>query len=287
MSKKVSGYGSGTPLQLLDQLLIARGGMNYNLRGYELSSWIAYTSVTPTRTSADDPTYVLSFAGVDLTSYINIGNRVKLTQNGTVRYFVVTAISFSTNTTLTLYGGTDYNVEDTGTYPISDFAFSYARFPVGFPPSSSIWDYVQTNSTTYTKTSPVANTRYGQANTMDGGLTLPSIAVPIGMWDLSYFAQIRVEVPTASLFANCRASLSTNTSSEDTASFTRTNSINADGTSGGTLVNNAPLSSLNFLNITTKTTYYLLVSTGSSSANSIQVQGAVASTILRAKFLLL
>ena len=75
-----------------------------NLEGdLELSSvstgWISYSAVIPTRASADDPTYVLTFAGVNLTGKISVGMRVKWTQNSTIRYGIVTKISFSTNTT--------------------------------------------------------------------------------------------------------------------------------------------------------------------------------------------
>jgi hypothetical protein len=44
------------------------------------ADWKPYSSVTPTRASSDDSIHVITFAGVDLTSLISIGKKVKLSQ---------------------------------------------------------------------------------------------------------------------------------------------------------------------------------------------------------------
>lgn len=249
-----------------------------------LYGWIP-SYATWSYVSADGRTFVVSINS-DVTGVLNVKDRIRLSQT-TTKYFIVSKVgSYSGGETLvTLYGGTDYTLTSAS---ITSPFYSHSSSPIGFNGSPSKWDYVVTNTTTYTKTSPAANTRYGQTNTMDSSATLPSIDVPIGLWDLYYFAQVRVEVPTASLFAQCRASLSTSQSAEDAGSlFTKINSVNADGTSAGNIVNNVPISALETVELTSKTTYYLLVSTGSGSATSIQVQGSVATTVLKARCRLL
>lgn len=91
-------------------------------------------AVTPTRQSADDPTFVLRFAA-DMTAILWPGMRLKLTQNSAVKYFIVTAVGSYTggNTDVTVYGGTDYDVNDTSTYPITYPYYSREKAPVGFP----------------------------------------------------------------------------------------------------------------------------------------------------------
>ena len=137
--------------------------------------WKAPTTVIPTRASADDPTYGLQFNAVDLTSKVSVGQKITWKQNSTTRYGFVTAISFSTNTTLTLYGGTDYDVDDTATYPISDVKFSSMKAPYGFPLSPDKWSIVYTHSGTSSQANPTGGVYYNL-----GG----SISVPIGEWNI-------------------------------------------------------------------------------------------------------
>jgi len=64
---------------------------------------------TWTYASADDPTFTFTISG-DKTSKYSPGMRIKLTQT-TVKYFIITAVSYSApNTTVTVYGGTDYDL---------------------------------------------------------------------------------------------------------------------------------------------------------------------------------
>jgi hypothetical protein len=142
------------------------------------SWWVDYGDVIPTRTTSDDPTYIITFAGVDLTGKISVGMRLRWVQNSTVRYAIVTAISYSTNTTLTLYGGTDYNVETTPTYPISNFAYSGAKTPLGFPANPEKWTVEVTDTANRSQSSPVVNTWYNLGSV--------SINIPLGLWGVGY-----------------------------------------------------------------------------------------------------
>jgi hypothetical protein len=145
----------------------------------DTGGWTAYSDVIPTRASADDPTYVLTFAGIDLTSKFGIGMRIKFTQNSATLYGIVTAKAFSTNTTLTIYCGTDYDVLDTATYPISNFYYSLVKAPVGFPLDPAKWTVEITNASLQTQLTPTINVWYNI------GTTNSQISIPIGCWDVS------------------------------------------------------------------------------------------------------
>lgn len=66
----------------------------------------------------------------DWTSVLQKGDKIKLTQT-TVKYFVVKSVSYSApNTTVTVYGSTDYSVADA---TIASPYYSKANNPQGFP----------------------------------------------------------------------------------------------------------------------------------------------------------
>lgn len=176
----------------------------------DTTGWNPYSTVVPTRASADAPTYVLTFAGVDLTSMLSVGMRIKWTQNSTVRYAIVTAISFSTNTTLTVYGGTDYAVDDTATFAISSFFFSLMKSPLGFPLDPSKWTVKV--SDTASRTGAVS------ANTWTNvGSINHQISIPIGVWDVEFDADVFMDRTAAGSGDSISAALSTanNTASDE------------------------------------------------------------------------
>ena len=79
------------------------------------------------------PTYVstsqIKFSGVDYTPYVKKGDKITF-NNPDTRYFYVTAASFSTDTTLTLTGGSDYAVSNSA---ITACQFSHHNTPRNFP----------------------------------------------------------------------------------------------------------------------------------------------------------
>jgi len=153
-------------------------GNEVEVGGSESSGWIPYSAVTPTRASADDPTYVLTFAGVDLTSTLSLGMKVKLTQNSATVYGIITKIAFSTDTTLTLYCGTDYDVLDTATYAISNFNYSSQRAPFGFPLDPTKWTQVSSLSgASRLQANPSSGVWYNLGGSLD---------IPIGVWNVNY-----------------------------------------------------------------------------------------------------
>lgn len=90
---------------------------------------------TDTWTYASATTFTI--AGVDRTAMFPKGTKIKLTQT-TAKYFYVVGSAFSTNTTITVAGGTSYTVaNETITSPY----YSYASSPQGFP---SVFAYTPT-----------------------------------------------------------------------------------------------------------------------------------------------
>ncbi|HPO87526.1 MAG TPA: hypothetical protein PLN86_16930 [Candidatus Hydrogenedentes bacterium] len=79
------------------------------------------------------PTYVSStsmkFAGVDYTGIIQKGDKLYIDQSGN-KYFYITAVTFSTDTTVTVTGGSDYTVANA---TIVNPQFSKQATPQGFP----------------------------------------------------------------------------------------------------------------------------------------------------------
>lgn len=225
----------------------------------DTSGWISYSSVIPTRASADDPTYVLTFSGVDLTSKISVGMRVKFVQNSATLYGIVTAIVFSTNTTLTLYCGTDYDVLDTATYAISGFAYSSHKAPLGFPMDPSKWEI--TGGSAGLQLSAVQNTWYNK-----GG----SISIPIGSWTVSYDCEITNLA--ASGDTELLTTLSTGASSESDSGMT-------SDSYGGTQYLSSGVRREKIISLSSKTTYYLNIKTTRTNTPNIYINVAGAPRI--------
>lgn len=80
--------------------------------------WNKITDVIPTRASADDPTYVLTFAGEDLTDKVSVGQKFKFNQD--VEALAYYKFEGNSNDEKTTHNGTDTNV----TYSIGDGKFN-------------------------------------------------------------------------------------------------------------------------------------------------------------------
>ena len=72
----------------------------------------------------------LVFRGVDLTSRIAVGDKLRVTDT-TVKYFYVISVGFATDTIVTLTGGSDYSLDGSPTNGTT--CYSHAETPVGFP----------------------------------------------------------------------------------------------------------------------------------------------------------
>lgn len=142
-------------------------------------------STIPTRQSADDPTFVLRFAA-DMTAILQPGDRIRITQNSSLLYLIVTVVGAYTggNTDVTVYGGTDYDVLDTSTYPISAPKYSGEKAPFGFPVDPAKWTIEHSSTASDSKSSGIVqNTWYN--------LGSHSLDVPVGKWYIEYFVNLQ------------------------------------------------------------------------------------------------
>lgn len=92
-----------------------------------IKSYDGWINTADTWTYATASTFTI--AGVDRTAQFPVGTKIKLTQT-TAKYFYVTAATFSTDTTVTVTGGTDYTLANAA---ITSPNLSYDATPQGFP----------------------------------------------------------------------------------------------------------------------------------------------------------
>lgn len=93
--------------------------------GVGADGWIDDTAETWTYVSASS----FKITGTNVTAKYTPGTRVKLTQT-TVKYFVVTSSSFSTDTTVNITAGSDYTLSNAA---VSANFHSYELNPQGYP----------------------------------------------------------------------------------------------------------------------------------------------------------
>jgi len=98
---------------------------NGKLSGDGLDGWIydtdtwSYVSTTSFKVSGKDVRYKFPK-----------GTKIKLVQSGSTKYFYVVATDYSTDTTITITGGSDYSLANA---TISGQAYSYAENPQNYP----------------------------------------------------------------------------------------------------------------------------------------------------------
>jgi len=202
-----------------------------------------------------------------------IGQKIKFIQNGATVYGIVTAISFSTNTTLTLYCGTDYDVLDTATYPITDFKYSTQKAPFGFPLDPDKWTVELKDTTDKTQASPTTSTWYNL-----GSL---SIDIPIGVWEVTYQVMSRANGVGNDIAS--RVTLSTGSASESNPEYTTRDRFRIDDSTGIAVKETFYEKTVHSLALTAKDTFYLNMVSDSADINAdIKFMGTEVPTIIRA-----
>lgn len=213
---------------------------------------------------SDAPSYSVA-VNADMTSIISPGMRIKVTQGGVTKFLLVTATgSFvSGSTVLTLYAGTDYTLSGS---PISNPCYSTSKAPFGFPLDPAKWTVEITSGSLLSQVNPTALTYYNV-----GGL---SITIPIGIWNVGYFASIQDGNATV---GRCYCGLSTaNNNSGDSLFLCYGAAAAPTGYKPA-----FQFSKFNILNIANKTTYYLN-EMSQDGGGTLYVRGDNAKTIIRA-----
>ena len=229
------------------------------------SGWIEVFE-TWTYASADAPTFTFTVVGDKSTKYYP-GMRIKLTQT-TVKYFIITKVAYSSpNTTITVYGGTDYTLANAAIlYPY----YSSAKAPAGFPLDPTKWTVLLTDSTDRHQSSPVKNTIYNPGSM--------SLSMPIGIWNV-FFQAILVCAASSGTWADVYGGLSSSLTSFNNQ--TLRGRVSLGGPTAGVSI--GMLSRSTVLNIATKTTYYVICMTDLDNQSVIGFNGASdASTEVRA-----
>jgi hypothetical protein len=189
------------------------------------------------------------------------------------KYGVVTKINnFSGGVTLfTIFGGTDFSLANA---TISSPSYSSVEAPFGFSGDKVKWSVIVYNNTRCQKTTPVANTWYG-----DTGLTStgPSISVPIGLWEGFYKALVDTFDTTVTDY-NIYITLSTGSSTESDKD--NTSIVVLTVPSGTFKIWNTPSTPVR-INISTKTTHYLNIMTTTSTSDNIDIRGDVLPTYIK------
>ncbi len=223
-----------------------------------------WTKVVETATylNADAPTFTIRFTG-DVGSFLSVGMKIKYTQT-TIKFGIITAIGAfdGTYTDIKIYGGTDYTLTNT---TISDVYFSVHKAPYSFPMDTDKWSVIFQNVTTYTQSSPVANTWYN----------FVSKEIPIGLWDLSDSGVVtgaRTSAGDVSIFSTLST---TNNSSTDPR-------FNFQDYVGPVTAKLSTFKKDNPVNLTSKTIYYINIKTDVSGLASLKLEGANAPSIIKA-----
>lgn len=252
----------------------SRSDHDHGLPANPLTGWNGWINETHTWTfsSTDTHTFVVT-VNADITGYVGVGMRVKLTNQSATQYFIVHAISVASGTTtVTLYGGPNYSLTNTA---ITNPAFSPGKAPQGFPLDPVNWTETTSNSTTYTTTNPTVG-----VYTAPGGSAL-QLVVPIGAWNLRWQAPVKATMSVAGTQIGWAAALSTSASSVSDVDL-KSNEFFAGASAAMTAERtNSKFKGVNFA---VKTTVQLIVTPSASQGASgvLGFAGADSSNIISA-----
>lgn len=218
-----------------------------------------------TWTYASSTTFTVSG---DVTTKYSAGMKIRMYQSG-YKYFFITKVAYSSpNTTITVYGGTDYTIANAA---ISLGHFSPHKAPLGFPLDPAKWTIETTDTTERVQTPPVQNTWYNL-----GSL---SIAIPIGAWNVEYMTQLGTG-DSAGVVGSAAVSLSTSSSSESDNTMTAVRYATFGTAASDFYIDCHRRRSIN---LSSDTTYYLIERTTTSGVDTLRINTSGGSnTVIRA-----
>ena len=260
---------SGTIIGATDTQTLTNKTLSTPLFTGTWDGWMA-SGETWTYASADDPAYTFTISG-DKTSKYSAGMRIKLTQT-TAKYFIITKVAYgSPNTTITIYGGTDYDLAD---QTITSPYYSWMKAPQGFPLAVDKWRVIYTNT---------SQTLIGSQDAWSAA-TNHNIVVPIGYWNIGYKATLWNYGGAGPVNRNDlkgALTLSTANNLESDSEFTAWQAwvSTTDGVTAHSIY--TPIQISKPVNVTSKTTYYL---NGNRTVNNaMYLRGEVSTTMIYAE----
>jgi len=263
---------SGDEITVSYQFVVSTSGNADTLDGEHGTAFARATEVadgwidageTWTYASADDPTYTFTISG-DKTSKYSVGMKLKLTQT-TDKYFIITAISYSSpNTTITVYGGTDY---DLASATITSSYYSMVKSPYGFPMNPDKWTEITENAIDYVQTSPTIGVWYNQIG----------VTTPIGVWRVEVATSISARINPGTV-VNVYSTLSTSSTTESNSRLT---AVSALRSSNSWLIAVVTGLKTDVISFTSKTNMYVNIRT-TETVDAISLFGsAIAPTVVR------
>lgn len=221
--------------------------------------------------AADAPSYTVTIPA-DVTLKYAAGQRVKLTHAASVKYFIITKVSTYSGgvTTLTLYGGTDYTLAATA---ITAIYWSMHKAPFGFPLDPTKWSVVVTDSTGRTQSTLTQGTWYNPGSVL--------INVPIGVWNLSYKAELALNDDINTLWT-ASSTLSTGAATESDTDLTCGIGITAAPGNASQIQAFGMVGAEKVVALTAKTPYYMNMRSNSASLNTLTFLNADSLAVIRA-----
>jgi len=233
------------------------------------NGWID-ANETWTYASADDPTYTFTISG-DKTGKYSAGMRIKLTQT-TAKYFIITAVSYSSpNTTVTVYGGTDYDLANA---KITSPYYSMVKAPHGFPLNPAKWTETTSSTSDLLQSNPTPGSWYN--------LSGMSLSVPIGCWNVRYFLNAQTWDNDGLSNSSIITTLSTANNTESDISTSVYTALSAEHTPENYIGFVRGIHMNKLLSITTKATYYLNIKTDTTDQDQIRIRGDCGTTVIEA-----
>jgi hypothetical protein len=234
-----------------------------NILGFGADGWIVAGETWTWANADDDPSYSFTITG-DLTAKYLVNMLVKLTQT-TVKYFRIVKVVYSSpNTTVTINGGTDYNLTNAA---ITNNYYSSMPSPSGYPTDIAKWTVSLVDASYQAQASPTQNVWYNV-----GTLYLD---VPIGDWILDWCACFSSSIATAGV-VDAYATISTTNNGSSDPDFV--SAVYAAGVTQFVGTSGRAKS----VHLTAKTRYYLNVKSSQASVVGIYLFGNLAESIIRA-----
>lgn len=232
----------------------------YLLKANFIDGWIGAPALT--FGAADAPVYTVTCSG-DYSAVIYPGMRIRLSHASATKYFIVVKVVYSSpNTTLTLYGGTDYTLASGA---ITNPVFSLMKAPAGFPLDTDKWSVVVPSSSNLSTSNP----------TLDAWYNKLSLSIPIGFWLVKYNVSIQgLSAGNGLVLVLTTLSTGNNTETDkDLSSISAVNSVN---------IVIATIYKEKLLNITAKTTYYLNCLSSQQQLTELNARGDYDTTYIKA-----